>query len=439
MRFVLSVVALCALFAACGEARVVERDAGKAPDASVANPIDAAPEPAADAAPMIEDDAGTAFNDATTVFEDAAEPQHDGSVVSPELEAFILEKMRVASAPGLAAAIVKNGAVAWSAGFGDADIDAHRPVTPDSVFILASISKTPIAISAMELVENGSLDLDADISIYLPFQVENPNYRGEKITLRMLLTHTSSLLDSNEIDNHLSVGDSPISLRDFMEGYTSPDGAYYRSDNWSSTNAPGTYEEYSNSGASLAAYVVEAISGESYAQYARRTIFTPLGMNNTSYRLTDLDPARLATPYGGSAAAGYTSYGQYGYPDYPDGALRTSVTELARFMMMFMHGGDLDGTRIISAAGAQEISRAQNAAIDPDQGLIWYYIQYEGRRMIGHNGAYLGTSTDMYFDPTDGVGFIVLTNGDTYLSGTQAEVDALDAIERRLLQEAAGL
>jgi CubicO group peptidase (beta-lactamase class C family) len=279
------------------------------------------------------------------------------------------------------------------------------------------------------------LDLDADVETYLAFGVRNPNFFTVPITMRMLLTHTSSLLDSEEIDGHLVDGDSPITLAELMEGYVTPGGAYYRPEQWDENGAPGTAYTYSNSGASLAAYVVEAIAGRTYAEEARAGIFTPLGMTNTSFRLVDLDPGVLATPYGGTERQGYTTYGQYGYPDYPDGLLRTSVNDYARFVEMFLAGGTRQGTTVLQTASTGAIASPQVPAIDPTQGLIFYSIDYAGRTMLGHNGAYLGASADVYFDLSDGTGFIVLTNGDTYLYGSNAEAAAFDRIERRLLEE----
>lgn len=138
-------------------------------------------------------------------------------------DAFFQSRMQAAGAPGAAMAIVKNGILLWSKGYGYADLQAARPATPDTLFMLASISKTFVATALLQLAERspaGLAVLDQDISVGLPFTVRNPHYPSVPITYRMLLTHTSSLIDGPYFqDFQWTQGDSPVPLQSFIVAY----------------------------------------------------------------------------------------------------------------------------------------------------------------------------------------------------------------------------
>jgi CubicO group peptidase (beta-lactamase class C family) len=142
---------------------------------------------------------------------------------------------------GLAAGIVKNGRLVCTAVAGMANIEQNRPVTPDTLFILASVSKTVTATALMQLYDQGRFKLDDDVNKYLPFQVHIPAHPKRPITFRQLLIHTSSIKDNDKIINSLFVqGDSPVALKDFMQGYFMPGGKYYSKRANFHSSRPGT-------------------------------------------------------------------------------------------------------------------------------------------------------------------------------------------------------
>ncbi len=335
--------------------------------------------------------------------------------VSPAgLDAFVRAKMRTAHVPGLAACVVSGGEVVWAKGFGWADSGARRRVTADTGFMLASISKTFIATAVMQQVEAGNLSLGADVDTYLPFSVRNPRHPDDPITLQQLLTHTSSIRDRNAVwDDLYTFGhDSPIPLDVFLKGYLVPGGRWWSRRAYS-RSAPARSYSYSNIGADLAAYVVESTSGVPFAQYCATHIFAPLGMNATSYKLAGLDRGALAMTYRYVRGSGrYRAYGQYGYPDYPCGQARTSVSQLGRYLALYVNGGAYHGVRLLQAATVAEILRPQVGRLYPGQGLIWYREKVGGLRVLGHQGSDYGVCTFMFFDPRTRVGAVVLTNSD---------------------------
>jgi CubicO group peptidase (beta-lactamase class C family) len=349
----------------------------------------------------------------------------------PELDMFIWNKLDEAHAPGLAAAIVKDGKVAWAGGYGWANLHRRTPVTPDTVFMLASVSKTITATALMQVWEEGVFELDDDVNDVLDFSVENPDHPGP-ITYRQLLTHTSSIRDNWAIlvDSYVE-GDSEIELGDYLADYLDPSGENYNARfNWVN-HPPETVLRYSNEGSALAGYLVEALTGTPFDLHCEDHIFAPLEMTETSWHLEGLDVSNVATPYRGEAG-NYRPMEHYGYPDYPNGQLRTSAVQLGRFLAAYMENGVYDGQRILDGATVEEMFEIQYPSISDTQGLMWYYDDWGDMVTVGHNGSDSGVSTDMYYRPADGVGIIVLANG-------QLRANPMWDIERALFAAAAEL
>jgi CubicO group peptidase (beta-lactamase class C family) len=350
--------------------------------------------------------------------------------------------------PGISAGIVKNGKLACTAAAGMANIEEKRPVTPDTLFCIASISKTITGVAVMQSVDDGKLALDADVSQYLPFHVAVPGCASSKVTTRELLAHTSCIDDNAKLINcpgdcdYGDVltglvqrgGDSPIPLATLVPNYLTPGGTYYDADANFRTHCPGTESSYSNMGIVLGGYLAEVVEGVPLEKLTKDRIFTPLGMKETAWKLSEIDPSHLAMPYDWSAAKGFTPFGQFGEPDWPDGMLRTSVPELARFLMMFMNRGEFAGTRILSEKSADEMRRVQFPDLDSEQGLAWGYDEFNSRKhVMGHDGSDNGVSANMYFDPADGAGVIVMANG--MWESTPKQSDEADNLMEALFDE----
>ena len=164
--------------------------------------------------------------------------------------------------------------------------------------------------------------------------------------------------------------------------------------------------------------------------YSKKNIFDRLGMSESSWFLRGLDPSHIAMPYDGKPLA---AQGHYGYPDYPDGQLRTSAPQLARFLLMFAQNGEC-GQRVLTAATVATMRTVQLPAVDSLQALLWYWDTKAGTPVLGHRGGDKGVSTDMFFDPKTGSGYVLLSNGSTNTSGTTAAQAAMDAMNEKLLQ-----
>ena len=332
---------------------------------------------------------------------------------STELDSFIIRFMESGNIPGLATCIVKDEEIIWNNQYGYADIGRNILVADCTLFMLASISKTITSVAIMKLWEDGELDLDDNVSNYVPFEVVNPRQPGEIITFRHLLTHTSGINDNWAVMPYYP-GDSPIPLNEYLENYLTPGGQYYYPNlnfhNW----APGTDYSYCNNAVALVGYLAQQVRQLPFHIFCREFIFYPLDMYETEWFLADLDSADIALPYYYSGGS-YTTYGHFGYSDYPSGQLRTSASQLASFLTMFMTGGMHGANRILYQSTIDTMMTIQYPEVDDSQGLIWYTFQLGGRTLWGHSGGDQGVSTDMYFCPEENTGIVALNNGETYM------------------------
>jgi len=335
---------------------------------------------------------------------------------STSLDSFILAKMNQYHFPGVSACIVKDDQIIWKGAYGYANIELNKLVTDSTLFYLASASKPVTATALMQLWEEELFGLDDDINNFLPFQVRNPSHPDIPITLRMLLTHTSSINDNFGIINPLRTGgvDSPIALDSFLVNYLVPGGSYYHSSNYNSW-APGSQWEYSNIGAALIGNLVETISNTSFEQYCQDSIFIPLGMNESSWFLANLDMNNIAMPYDYN----YNALNHPGQPQYPSAQLRTSAIQLSRFLSAYIQMGQIEGIKILDSTTVDLMTTVQYPSIDPIQGLIWNMqdidIPYVGTRFAcGHlGGAYLNSASAFIayiLETGENIGAIILAN-----------------------------
>ncbi len=343
---------------------------------------------------------------------------NNDSFLNDGINDFIISEMYAYHIPGLSASIVRNNRILWTGSYGYANISQNLPVKDTTLFMLASISKTITGTALMQLYEQGYFDLDDPINDYLPFQVHNPMFPLKKITFRMLLTHTSSIRDNWGVLSPLYLpGDPVIPLGEYLKEYLTPRGEYYHRFLNFYHQRPGTDWHYCNEAAALAGYLVEVISDMPFDEYCEINIFKPLDMDETAWFLADLNISHIAVPYGWNGT-NFISYGQYGYPDYPNGQLRTSATQLSHFLLMMMNNGEYNSTRILKESTVDLMLTPQIPSYmmtyPSQQGIIWMQDNTcPGRTLWGHDGGDPGVATYMFFEPETNIGVITLTNGNS--------------------------
>jgi CubicO group peptidase (beta-lactamase class C family) len=222
----------------------------------------------------------------------------------------------------LAVVIVADDAVVYesywgSRRMGDGPLQRNLPVTPATKFRVASITKMVTAIGALQLVDQGKLDLDADIGQYLGFPIRHPSYPARPITARMLLNHTSSLRDGGFYNVP-----APYTLRDLLlpGGALYADGSHFAAPQQGADRGPGAFFTYANLNYGVLGTVMEAAAGERFDQYMVRHLLGPLGIDG-GYRLGDLSGGgfdQLATIYTKQDAQGVWDPGGPWYAQMDD-------------------------------------------------------------------------------------------------------------------------
>jgi CubicO group peptidase (beta-lactamase class C family) len=304
-----------------------------------------------------------------------------------ELEAFLdglLEKeMEEYHIAGAAIAVVKDGQLFYTKGYGYADLENKIPIDPEQTpFRIGSTNKLVTWTAVMQLVEQGKLDLDADVNSYLDFQV--PDTYPQPITLRHLMTHTAGFEDL-----YLDF----VSLEESKE--VLPPGEFLASHIPGRVFPPGEVASYSNYGAALAGYIVARASGQSYDQYVQEQILDPLGMTHSS-ALAPLHPevmnqVSVGYQYTDGAFEIYPKF--FGPLDFaPMGYMVASATDMARFMIAHLQGSFYgDATTEIHILKEATVQQMHSTIFTHDPRLLgtaygFFDFSDNGQRTIGHSG-----------------------------------------------------
>jgi CubicO group peptidase (beta-lactamase class C family) len=345
-----------------------------------------------------------------------APTQGQGPTDPAELEAFLDElmpkDMEARHIPGAAVAVVKDGKLFFAKGYGYADLANKIPVDPEqTVFKTGSVGKLFTWTAVMQLVEQGKLDLDADVNTYLDFRI--PATYPQPINLKHLLTHTAGFEElyfetfSWDADGLMPVGEW---LATHIPARVRP---------------PGEVAAYSNYGAMLAGYIVARASGQPYEQYLQEHIFDPLGMSH-SFAQWPLPPDRHA-----SVSLGYWDIGAglQPVPDYPQymgqlamlpaGGHSSSATDMAHFMIAHLQGGRYSDAaiaegRILKASTVQQM---HSTLYTPDPRILgnaygFFDFSDNGQRTLGHSGGTIGFTTLLLLLPDQKLGLFVAYNNE---------------------------
>lgn len=349
----------------------------------------------------------------------------------PGLDEELVDRMERDRVAGLAACITRGGALLWCGGYGEANPDTGLLALPSTPFLVASVSKAVAALSVMQAVEAGVLDLDAPVAEVLPFPLVHPDEPEDAPTLRALMTHTAGIADNwDALEGHVVEGDSDEELGALLRGYLVEGGADYDARRNFVRAGVGERFEYSNVGAALAAYAVEAATGLAFDAYSEAGVLEPLGMN-AGWHLADFNPDEVAAPCEVVGGA-FQTVPHFGFPDYPDGQLRADARSLATLLATLAEGGSRDGLTLLQPATVEALFTPQVPSLDPDQGLLWYRWELDGEEVVGHNGGEVGTAAEILLRRRDGLGLVVLMN-------SEGRARTLESIERALMEAAASL
>lgn len=272
-----------------------------------------------------------------------SQPQAQPQTLEQRFDALIEQGLKDDPMAGIAVGIVQHGRLVYARGFGAQKLGSpDQPMTPQTLFHMASITKTFVATSVMQLWEKGKVDLDAPVTKYIPyFRIDDPRYT--KITVRQMLSHSSGLPDVDDYEWNKPQND---------------DGAldrYVRSLSGMKLKLffdPGTGWSYSNMAYEVLGDLVAKVSGLTFEDYVDKNILRPLGMNNSTLLLSKADPKLLAEGYtrlrnGDHASLKPVAAYPFNRIHSPSSDLMSNVVDMSRWALVNLNHGELDGHRIL--------------------------------------------------------------------------------------------
>ena len=323
---------------------------------------------------------------------------------------YVERSREVWGVPGVAVVVVKDDSVVFLRGFGVRTVGKAEPVDPETVFAIASISKTFTGTALAMLVAERKISWDDRVTRWLPwFQLEDP-YVTREARIRDLMSHRTGVGQQADMLWYMSGydRDTVIARMRFLHP-----NASFRS-------AVG----YQNVMVTAAGQVVGAASGQSWDEFVRRRIFEPLGMTASSTSVKDLaGRANLAAPHnlvdGQARVVPWHSADNIG----PAGSINSTARDLGAYLRFQLAGGRYRGQELVTAAALAETKTPQ-IYIDgmgadlrgfAAEGLGWVIEQYRGKKIVRHDGGIDGMLAELWTVPEERLGFAVLTNGEPHM------------------------
>ncbi len=336
----------------------------------------------------------------------AGTPEMTAQDVEAFLAGIIPQQLERENIAGATVAVVKDGKLLFSSGYGYSDVASKKPVSPEeTLFRPGSISKLFTWTAVMQLSEQGKLDLDRDVNEYLDFKI--PEAFGKPITLKNILTHTAGF--EEQIKDLFKIDSEDPNLGEYLK--THIPGRIY---------PPGTIPAYSNYATALAGYIVERVSGQPFNEYIDTHIFKPLGMTRSTFA-QPLSPA-LAP----NMSTGYRLASDEPVPfevvvPFPAGSLSSTAADMSRFMLAHLKEGQLGDAKILRPETTR-LMHSRLFALDDAANAMAYGFYEEsrnGHRIIGHGGDTIAFHSDLHLIPDTGVGFFI-----SYNSGGKGETSS---------------
>jgi CubicO group peptidase (beta-lactamase class C family) len=311
---------------------------------------------------------------------------------------------------GVSVAWVDDQKIVYSKGFGLADPKRKVPARPDTVYRAGSISKLFTAVAAMQLTEQGKLDIDRPVTDYAPqFRIVVPFDDAAPITPRLLMEHRAGMIRESPLGGYFDPSEPSL------------DATIASTADCVLVHRPGTVTKYSNIGASVNGWLVEKIAGMSFPEYQRRRVFDPLGMSHSSFYLNDDVRQRLANGQmriaDGRGGFFTADAPLFELATVPAGNLYTTAEDLARFVMMLCSGGCAGDRRVLRPETLQEMFRSQAPQDRVNFGLGFATGKFRDHDTAGHMGAVYGFTSSLMVIPEHKLGVVVLASDDV-IAGT---------------------
>lgn len=328
---------------------------------------------------------------------------------------------------GLAVVMVKGDDVIYQNAFGYKDVEKGIPLDINDIFRIASISKSFSGVSIMQLVEAGKISLEDDVNDILGMNIRNPRYPDIPITVKMLLSHTSSMKDGGGAARYTDltyIDESKTSIDEIREKSYLP-------------YPPGQGYKYCNRALNTIGVIIEKVSGERFDNYVLNHILRPMGLSEkeAGYNVDTLDNSKFVSLYiydkknnclnksqtayarkRGEKAVESGTYviGRDGHGWSPTGGMKISAPNLAKWMMTLRDGGMApNGARILSEAGTKKLLTPVTPADEGTQYCLTTRTEtrfIEGKTLKGHTGSAQGLKSCMFFCPDEDWGFVCIAS-----------------------------
>jgi CubicO group peptidase (beta-lactamase class C family) len=317
--------------------------------------------------------------------------------VNAWLDGYLPYALKTGDIAGAVVAVVKDGKILTMRGYGYSDVDKRTPVDPKlTLFRPGSVSKLVTWTAVMQLVERGNIYLDADFNQYIYFKI--PARDGKPVTMRNLMQHVAGF--EEQAKGIMSEDPKAPGFETLLKQWV-PERVF----------APGSTPAYSNYGASLAGYIVQRISGETFDDYVDKHIFAPLDMKHSSFR-QPLPPELAPLMSKGYQLASEPPHGFEMVGPAPAGSLSSPGEDMAHFMIAHLQNGEYNGTRILSAETAEKMHNSPLTMLPPlnRMELGFFETNINGREVIAHLGDTEWFHTSLHLFLKENVGFYVSFN-----------------------------
>jgi CubicO group peptidase (beta-lactamase class C family) len=319
-----------------------------------------------------------------------------------EIQRIGLGATRNNNVPGVAIAVIQNGKIVWTQCIGFADKEGQKPVTTQTIFNVGSVSKMVSAWGFMQLTEKGLVKLDAPVNEYLiRWKLPASQYDISKVTLRRILSHTAGL--SVHGYGGSEQGTKLLSLEESLSGKTKRNGESVRL-----INEPGTQWEYSGGGYTLAQLMLEERTKEKFADYMKKNVFNPLGLNHTTYEWTEEMMKNSATAYDASGKPIKNRI----FTEQAAAGLQTTVLDLAHFAELSLNDEPNQLHKVLKPSTIQLMEKSVLPFSDKGKnGLGYRFMYYEGFETVGHTGENEGWSAGLFMHLPTKSSIVILCNG----------------------------
>ena len=323
-----------------------------------------------------------------------------GVLIQTRLEPLIEKTIRENHIPGFSIGIVENGKVIYAKGFGVAKLGDDKPITSNSLFHMASVTKPFVATAIMQLVEHGKLNLDAHVTEYLPY-FRMKDERFATITVRQMLGHISGMPDVEDYQ-----WDKP----EYDDGALE---RYVRSLSELSLIArPGEKFQYSNMAFEVLGDVIAKVSGRSFESYVQRNILKPLGMKHSTLLIREANQKLLTSPHVLDESGVIVSkVFPYNRAHSPSSTLYSNIDDMNRWAMANLNRGELNGKRILKASSYDLLWKVQmDAGRRGGIGLSWFLTKRNEHWIVYHGGSDVGFNSYIVLAPDNSISIVAMSN-----------------------------